>query len=253
MTYFFRFFRQDISRSIFTLRFLFSAVGIAMTSYLSAWWDFQAGSSCVAYYYMISRVMGIENLFLLLSAIPGTMLFRIDQDSQFKRHVLLRSPFAPYLFSKAMATFVSSAFTVLIGDLLFLIPLSFRYVWVDEAFVQQMGIKLSGGVTSYLFSCLLLRMFSSAMFSVCTLCLSVKVRNIFIVLSSPIAIYYLWTQISSNLHFPTWIDIRHLTSGSAFVSSSLMNLFYGLAVFSVLSFLLGLLFYRKAKEALLCE
>ena len=61
---------QDLRRCLLSKQFVLSTIGVSLIHFLSAWWDIQASYSCVAYYYFVARVMGLENLFLVVAVIP---------------------------------------------------------------------------------------------------------------------------------------------------------------------------------------
>lgn len=58
---------QDLYRTIISIKFVAAVLGIAFINYLSAWQDIKAVGGCVAYFYLVSRAMGIENIYFLLA------------------------------------------------------------------------------------------------------------------------------------------------------------------------------------------
>ena len=131
-------FIQDAYRSYCTKRFVFAVLGVAFFNFLSVYWDMLLGSdNCVAYLYMISGIMGIETLYLLLSVLPGTILFRVDKNENYQRNVLLRSGKIAYLLSKVVITVFTAISVSLIGDFLFICALEMRYPFTTDEFSEQ--------------------------------------------------------------------------------------------------------------------
>lgn len=235
---------QDLYRTIISIKFVAAVLGIAFINYLSAWQDIMSVGGCVAYFYLVSRAMGIENIYFLLAAIPGTMLYRADLESCFYRFAMVRGSRLPYLLSKVFSTFAVTFLAVILGDGIFLGQLSLCFPIMNEDFRQQVGSHLSANIVYVM----LLRALFAAMLSQVTLYVSVRIKNIFVVLFSPLAVYYIWGRIVGALRLPVWLDLQHIVNGAALRGSPELNLSYSIGFFLLLSFLCGYLFYSVAKE-----
>lgn len=241
--------RQDLYRTLISIKFVAVVLGIAFINYLSAWQDIKAVGGCVAYFYFVSHAMGIENIYFLLAAIPGTMLYRADLESCFYRFAVVRSNRLPYLLSKIFSSFAVTFLAVNLGDGIFLGQLSFCFPILDEDFRQQVGSHLSANIVYVM----LLRAIFAAMLSQITLYVSVRIKSIFVVLFSPLAVYYIWGRIVGTLRLPVWLNLQHIVDGSAWRGSPELNLFYSVFFFLFLSLLCGCLFFSAAKEEILNE
>lgn len=247
-------FSQDLRRSVFSIRFVLCTIGVFLIHLLSVWWDIQASYSSVAYYYFVARVMGLENLFLVIAVIPGALMFRNETDNTFGRMVIIRSSRTAYLTSKTAAAFVSAALVSMLGDLLFIGSFSLYYPVWDVSFSHEVtGIAIWNYPAMYFLYFILIRGFCSAFFSIVTLFFSLYVRNVFVVLSVPIAGFYLWETLSDYLQFPSWMDIRHLLSGTAIGLESLESMLFSLATFVILSALFGFYFIFVGRRRLSSE
>lgn len=251
MNHFAGYFAQELKRSIISLRFILCSIGVFIIHLLSVWWDIQASYSSVAYYYFVARVMGIENLFLVLTVIPGALTFQMDMESTFARMVLNRCSKLSYLISKTATAFASAALVSVFGDAMFIGGLSIFFPIWDTSFSNQVNaVTIWDNHAMYFLYYMLIRAFGAAFFSLVTLVMSLYVQNVFVVLSVPIAGYYLWETISDFLQFPSWMDIRHLLSGTALGWESVDNMLFSLAAFLLLSVLMGVYFIYTGRRRL---
>lgn len=86
-------------------------------------------------------------------------------------------------------------------------------------------------------------------FSVFSLWLSTKITNIFVALTSPIILYFLWENIAVIFKFPSFLQISTVAKGHFAISESLPKTFiYPLVLFGALSFVFGALFTLGAKR-----
>ena len=180
-------FIQDAYRSYCTKRFVFAVLGVAFFNFLSVYWDMLLGSdNCAAYLYMISGIMGIETLYLLLSVLPGTILFRVDKNENYQRNVLLRSGKISYLLSKVVITVFTAISVSLIGDFLFICALEMRYPFTTDEFSEQVLSLYGCSVLEYIFRKSFIKSISASAFSSMALYISSRTKNILIILFSPI-------------------------------------------------------------------
>lgn len=241
---------QDFRRSIFTFRFLFASLGITLCNFLSSYWDITSGAGdCVAYFYMLSGMMGIENLYLLLAVIPGALLFYMDEESQFIRSVILRSGKTQYLISKSITTFISAALTIIVGDLIFISSLSISYPLMGGDFLAQLQSQQFGvGYDQMYFvvKCSL-KMLCGCAFAMLTLKISVNVQNIYVVLFSPLIIYFTWSRFSVSFGIPAWLNADRIVEGFAVGKSWTEGYIFGVCFFLICSVICGIWFVCTAE------
>jgi hypothetical protein len=245
---------QDLRRCLLSKQFVLSTIGVSLIHFLSAWWDIQASYSCVAYYYFVARVMGLENLFLVVAVIPGALSFRKETDNAYGRMVIIRSSMTAYLTSKSVVAFISAALVSVLGDFLFIGGLSLYYPIWDASFSNQVaGIDIWKYSAMYFVYYILIRSFCAALFSVVTLLISLYVNNMFVVLSVPIAGFYFWETLSDYLQFPSQMDIRHLLNGTALGWESMESMVFSLSTFVILSLLSSVYFIFGGRRKLASE
>lgn len=219
-------FIQDAYRSYCTKRFVFAVLGVAFFNFLSVYWDMLLGSAnCVAYLYMISGIMGIETLYLLLSVLPGTILFRVDKNENYQRNVLLRSGKIAYLLSKVVITVFTAISVSLIGDFLFICALEMRYPFTTDEFSEQVLSLYGCSVLEYIFRKSFIKSISASAFSSMALYISSRTKNILIILFSPIILYYLWLRLCRILGLPQWLDIALLIRGETLGTATSLLVF----------------------------
>lgn len=246
--------RTDLRYMLISCRFLLACVGLALVSLLSVAEEIVSnGAGSVYSYYTIYWYQPFYILYLLFSVIPGAVSFCIDWNTKHFRFVLLRSNKKIYAFSKATACFVSGFLTTFIGQLLFLLALSIKF----PGFIDN-GMSAPGGIYAelmneqdiwiFFFIRVLLQAMAAGFFAVFSLWLSTKIINYFVVLASPIILYYLIDNLFVALHIPPRFMLSKISQGLLQGPGILEIVLYCLGYFLLLGIVFSIAFYFGSKR-----
>lgn len=246
--------RIDLRYMIVSYRFLISCVGLAIVSFLSVSEEIiNNGSGSVYTYYTLYWYQPFYILYLLFSVIPGAVSFCIDWNTKHFRSVLLRSNKRIYAFSKTSACFIAGFLTTFIGQGLFLLALGIKFPY----FIDN-GNSTSGGIYTtlmneqnigvYFLIRILLQAMAAGFFAVFSLWLSTKITNYFVVLASPIILYYFIDNLFVALWLPTWFMPAKISQGLVKGNGILEIVLYCMCYFLLLGIMFSIAFYLSSKR-----
>lgn len=91
--------------------------------------------------------------------------------------------------------------------------------------------------------------FCAGFFAMFSLWLSTKIPNIFVALTSPVILYFLWENLAVILKFPSQLQISTVAKGHLFIAGSFWEtLLYPLSLFGLLGLVFGIFFTNSERE-----
>ncbi len=249
---------MDARRAFFSWGFLISIVGILLTYLigLNDQWGFMKDAF---YGFDIMHVKSPRMLLLVLGALPYAMSFCSDWRNQYIRPSAIRTSPGKYAASKITACSLSAFCAVFIAELVLVLVLLTQHPLVDAGKSSLQGYQMgpfadviaSGQYFLFVLIQICIEGFLCALFAVAALWVSVYIPNIFVVLASPVLMYYFLINFIGNvLRLPGLMQINYIYNGNCKVGGSLTSFLYPLGVTIALCALLGALFVKGVKRRL---
>lgn len=260
MKKFFFLFRSVMQRIFLSKGFWGAAAGIAGMNLLGVYQEVSVignGQTSVLYLYEFSNYVNFWVLYLLFAAIPGASLFCIDWENRFFRASIIRCSKRIYGAATACACFISSMLVVLLGEWLFLFVLRIPYPFYLEQDAIAFGLDTSVfsifmgefEILGYFLFGTFVKAFCAGFFAMFSLWLSTKIPNIFVALTSPVILYFLWENLAVILKFPSQLQISTVAKGHLFIAGSFWEtLLYPLSLFGLLGLVFGIFFTNSERE-----
>lgn len=210
----------------------------------------------VLYFYEISNHVNFWVLFLLLAALPSAPLFCVDWENRYFRAAVCRCTKRTYGAATSCACFISTLLTVTVGEWLFLLVLRTKYPFFLEEHAFAFSLDTSpfspfldeGKILIYFAFGIMTKSLSAAFFSVFSLWFSTKIPNIFVALTSPVIVFFVWENLGSILKFPALLQISTVSKGHIFLTGLLQTFLYPVILFGGMSFVFGLLFMQSVRR-----
>jgi len=251
--------QMDFRRAFWSPRFAFAVIGTAIALYSTVFQEILPGMSCSLYYYNMS-LGGIAPLIMV--AVPYSMSFCSDWRNRFIRPCIIRSNPAGYAFSKIFTCGISTTAAIALGHILFLLALLTKYPFLDPGsswsnyggYGYFDNVIIAGHPILFIMIKIFLAALLGSMLATIALCISTKIPNIFVVITSPILAYYAIMNTCVILRFPVWINLNALYhAGLQYAvkgTTTGQTLLYVFGITVVICTLLGVVFYRNVKEKL---
>ena len=204
---FFRMLKVDFKRMFLSKRFYISTVIIFLLLLISIWPEIQSSGFTASIFYLV-KVRGGIGAFLLAMSIVITLPFGLsyweDERNNYFYSIGVRTGRGVYCWSHTITTAVSSFLSVFLGYSLCFVILSFRLSLLTEAEVESIAYSLNsngdlnigdrlaydGNPISAVILIIATEALGYAFMAVFTLMVSVKIKNVYLLLSMPILLYY---------------------------------------------------------------
>lgn len=235
-----------------------AGIGMAALRLLSAYQEIsittQGVEASVLYFYEIGDFVNFWVLYLLFACIPGGALFCADWENRYIRFTVMRGSKLVYGISTACACFLSAGIATFIGETLFVSILRGFFPFTGG---NPMGVDTSvfrlfltpGMAPGYFLCKTAIRAFGAGFFSVFALWLSTKITNVFVVLASPVILYFLWENVAIITRMPGFLQIGSLLKGHIQIGENLLwTVLYPILLFSALAAAFGIFFFDSAKR-----
>lgn len=263
MRNFMNMFNTDLYKAIKSWRFLAGVLGTVFVYLLIIKPEIGFGAD-VLYLYRISvEFIGVYHLmFILMCTIPYSTSFCMDFNSKNIKYSVVRSSVSSYSWSKVLSCAIAGGLTIALGTLVFILCASFFRPLVDstkgisEAYLATTGGELlSQGKYILYFSIYIgLSFFKGFVWSVVGLLISAYIPNIFVALSSPFILAYVYRIIAASFHIKFNVEeICNGHVGNFIGGSTLLTLAVGILKIIGITFLLGMAFNRKVKRRIANE
>ncbi|HCC35529.1 MAG TPA: hypothetical protein DEQ02_07835 [Ruminococcaceae bacterium] len=228
--------RMDMRRAYLCPPFWISAVGVCLILFISIIQELQLpGDRDVLYYSWVTEQYDFSMLFPLFAAVPFSISFCTDWNNQFIRPSCIRSNVKIYGLSKALTAGIAGGSAVVLGNILLIIGLCFRFPLMDKSLptyqnfgdVPPFGALLNGNhIILYFLFKLLVQFFACAFYAMLAFFISTYIINPFVTLAVPILFYYLLLNVQYIIHMPTIVDPFVVFSGRIDMKSPTLSLLY---------------------------
>lgn len=260
MRTFFHCLHTDLNRAIFSLWFLAAWVLVVVVCIVASFETIVHAKGGAMMAFTQAQYFPISDILLLsISVLPGATLFCGDWDNRNFRPLTFRTGFRIYGISKAVACAIAAICTELVGKLTFFLILAVRFPALTQSDGKGSILMVASPLQAfeplfnqhhyllYFIICELLIALLCAFFAEIALWISAILPNMFVIVASPIIIYYLLNNLLYRVGMPDWLNPFAVRAGLAVFGGSLQSFLYALAFFIVLCALFGWLFVRKAR------
>ncbi len=243
-------FMQVFSSPVFYL----SIIGVTLLCFISVWEEINSVAGDVAYYFDIFIGLTMfKKLVVLFAAFPYVSSFCSDWKCQFIKPVVIRTGISKYVWSKIITCFVSGLLTVFIGQILFIILLSFKFpLFPNEDLNQVLFPPFKSLSTSifpplYLLAQSFVFSMAAALWTVVGLTFSAFIPIHFAAIVAPVIASYVLEEVTILL--PNAFNLYLLTKSSDVIQQGpLISFIYFCFIFIMLSILAGWLFSYQVKR-----
>ncbi len=253
----------DIYKAIKSWRFLAGIIGTVFVYLLIIKPEIRFGSD-VLYLYRISvEFTGVYHLmFILMCTIPYSTSFCMDFNSNNIKYSVVRSSVSSYSLSKVLSCAIAGGLAIALGTLIFILGASFFRPLVDstkeisDAYLATTGGELlsQGKYILYFSIYICLSFFKGFLWSVVGLLISAYIPNIFVALSSPFILAYVYRGIAGAFHIKFNVErICNGAVGNFTGDSTWLTLAVGIFKIIGITFFLGMAFNRKVKRRIANE
>lgn len=236
---------NDLNRTVFSPLFATCTAISVFFAFLSIYWDLTLGGSeglCVVYLLMCYKVMGLGNLYLIISVIPSIRLYNQDIKSNNILYQCIRANKVKYAISKAITSFVSAFLVVSISDIIFTVSLLAFYPLTNETGNSIIEIYGFSNSLQYIVAFILGKALCVGLLAVLCLLITTKFNNIFVVAASPYLIMKVLEYFSDALQLTSIFSISDLVNYNFDFGSFAINTLYITVYFMGLSTILSAIF-----------
>lgn len=191
----------------------------------------------------------------VLCAFPFSGSFAIDFKSNYHRMIIARSGKRNYAVSKVIVTAISGMLCLVVGELIYLLICSFFGPAVSLTTISELNtagtgafetiananMLIDGNYIGYFVLLAISRGLIGSFLSLIALSVSLKIQNVFVIVSSPMLIYYFIENFFMNfLKLPEMFSIANIFDGHVAVIDSRYMFWYSLLVALIISVLIGI-------------
>ncbi len=213
---------------------------------------------CSVLYLWMNRHLlgGISILLLFICALPSALQFNVERNSGAMKDYIIYEGKRQYLCAKVFATWTVTFLTCLLGYALLFTVLSFQFPLfsVDQEEVNQVLMDFpyaaTLGKSPLLFLLVILpEVGLYAFMAVVALFVSLYSENTYVILVSPVIVFYLWNYLSGTLQLPEWLCwTLKRDYGFTFLLSVPAYVVFNISYFLLFSIIVGGLFYRRGMQ-----
>ncbi len=223
-------------RAVISPRFLIACIGywllLCINLPINPW------PADAAYYFSLSYKYGFYIFFYLCAAIPYATSFLSDVDQNNFQPILRRVSLPTYSLSKCITTALSGSLAVVAATGLFVLYLLVRFpgqMDYTQSYSGWDSLLLSGSPFVYYAAKAGMTAMLGGSFAVIALAVSTRIRNSFVVLATPVLLYYALNQIPVWINMPVFLCIGTLLYVPAFQEHYFLSMLY-LAALTLLIF-----------------
>jgi len=256
MTHAKNFLFTDTKRLVTSPQFMCSCAAFAICSIVGILDEIvMLSDSSVFYLYTVYFYYPFWILCLLFSVIPAITGFFSEWENCYYRCLVMRTGKKAYAITKMISCFVSSACVVAVGQGLFILALCARGPVFLPTDIDTLSGSIYEGLINgtdiwqYFVIRILLQAFGAGFFSVFALFIATKLENIFVVLASPIILYYLIENLSALFKLSGFLSIPKLLKGASDIKGGpwLVLLYAGIFFISI-TVAVGIAYYFSLKR-----
>ena len=233
------FFASDLHRSLFSGGFVLCVLSVFLVQVQPIAADMMLEGATVIYLYRLSAETGsMQWIMPCVAAIVYSTSFYVDWHTRYHRMMLTRGERRSYIVSKLIVCQLASFVAVFLGMAVFIGFLCVRFpladyakggdviAWAESSFGQ---LLLDGKPYLFMLAQCLMRGLGAALWGTAALAVSAFIQNRFVILLSPIILYYVWEYIDAYLArtlFPGYRGVRYLELGITNYLSPIDALFH---------------------------
>lgn len=224
---FIRCFSSDLHRAILSPRFCIGVVGYGLLLCLNLPVD--PWPKDPAYLFSVSYKFGFYIFFYLCAAIPSATAFLSDIDHNYLQAILKRISVRTYSISKCLSVMLSGMLAVILATGIFGVYLFVRFSSAEAVAQSYSGwdrLISDGKPVLYFIVKAGMTATIGGLFSVIALNVSTVIRNSFVVLATPVLLYYAWNELATLLSLPVAFDIGALLYIPVFENSMTGSILY---------------------------
>lgn len=259
MSAFIRVLFVECRRAFASPRFFMAAALVCLTLFFGSWQDLSRGGGSVAYYYTVAMSEPFYLLFILFCALPHATSFCTDWRSQFIKPYVARTSLPHYQHAKIVSCAASGFFVVLLGQSFFIgilsvfLPITLpEFLSAADANPVFMPLLAQGHTVVYFAALLITRSLCGAVFSVLALFVSTILPNLFVVVATPMLLYYGTVNLAALLGLPPWLRLNRIYASQYDMGSPASTFLYGVFFSCAITVLLGTAFSAGLKRRLKC-
>lgn len=217
----------DLKRAVLSVPFFLSVISITSLVFFAAYG--QLSSIADATYLLIAGLGGSGTIIMiicLLPIIPYSMVFAEEWQQNATKFWMIRTGVNKYTTSKLIASGLSAFLTTFLGLTLFLFITTpafsfFTYSRTGDAYSPLLDVSLP-----LLYNLLFISHYalSAMIFSFIAMFISTYIPNKFVVLASPVLIYFILHRFTALLNIPEYLKAVNLVEG-IFDAGSPLNTF----------------------------
>ena len=249
--------KVDFYKAILSMAFLIGVIGVFSVYLLVAKPELNQYTDIIYIFRMSIEWIGTYHLMILLMCtLPFSTIFCKEWSSKNINYNIIRSNVRIYSWSKFLVCSIVGGLVVFIGTTLFIaimsrfFPIINSFRIEDNSFAYTMANELlvQGNVFGYISIYLLLRFLYGAFWASVGLLCSSYIPNIFVALSSPFILSYVYRIIAYKL--PLYFRLEHIANGSMgdFINNNFIHtLIYSIVIFIILIAISGVLFEKNVR------
>ena len=236
-------FYLDIKRIIKSHSFSIGVALYVLVLWLGTWDDYRfVDNHDVAYYFGVSHMSIFPSISLAFSAAQCATFYCDDLSSGIYWLVAPRVGIKQYYYKRCLSSFVSGGILIAASEFFFIATMSLFKPWfiIDDTSTRLAPIALEnlvsqGNIHLYYLLFIFGEFLQNGLFSTMAFQISIYVRNKFVVIASPVIIWFLWSIICSKLNLPYIINFTLWYTGEYLTNDPLIWSLYIVALtFSVM-------------------
>jgi hypothetical protein len=248
-------------KALFDKGIVLTAIGIFLINLVNLWDEMQLHptytSSSVLYFWINRHGLGgITILLFFLCGIPYGIQFCLEKSNGSWKYFLIRENYFRYAISKIVVTVLTSVLASLGGYLLLFMFLACKYTLYpdNQIFFEQMvdelpfaHLALQERPIFFLLN-IIPEVMMIAFLSTVSLVAATWTENKYVVIASPIIVYYAWNYLTGSLKLPEifWWTLKIL-DGFQFFENDAANCFFTIGYYLAGIIMIGCIFFKRCK------
>lgn len=242
--------KNDLYKSICSFYFLFSTISVVALllfgSYTEIYSGYINGFYSVAKLLSLSQYLGMGFMFMSISAIPA--IFTNVNDNHLC-YSICRTGKLNYYISKLVSSFTSAFLVTLIAFTLYVLILLPFFSFTDSGYNQSLtDIYKYLNAIEYVILTLLTKSLYSGFLAVVCIIVSAKFNNVFLLITLPLMIHYIFNFIFYILGVPMKYNFTRIGSATAMIESFEYIFIYTILYFFVLIIVISIPYLSKMRK-----
>lgn len=211
----------DMKRAVFSRRFLFSAIGIALIMMMAISRMGDGAPDTDVWYLMRLSIEGsgiVSTTLCLLPVFAFGLSYASEWEQKAERYWIIRTGTGSYACSKAVVCFLSGFLTVFLGMVIFILLESLSYpLYAGNINMVPNGeyeiLAIRGRVTEAYLLYITHNALSGSIMAVCALLFSSIFPNTFCTATAPMLLYFALLRVTGQMELPDWLNPLYWNGG----------------------------------------